>query len=55
MEKKEHDLGFFNGIKAELIPLIAGLVSFTLLVDTAVNQIEDISSCAVRSSDLTHH
>ena len=46
MEKKEHDLGFFNGIKAELIPLIAGLVSFTLLVDTAVNQIEDIFSVA---------
>jgi hypothetical protein len=44
MEKKEHDLGFFNGIKSELIPLIAGLVSFTLLVNTAVNQIEDIFS-----------
>lgn len=41
MESKR-DLGFFNGVKAEIIPLIAGLVSFTLLAEDAVNQIEKI-------------
>jgi hypothetical protein len=39
MERKERDLGFFNGIKAELIPLAIGLASFTLLADQAINQL----------------
>lgn len=39
MEKKERDIGFFNGIKAELIPLGVGLASFTLLADQAINQL----------------
>ncbi len=42
MEHKERDLGFFNGIKAELIPLIIGLVSFSLVVDSALNQLESL-------------
>ncbi|MBL7854714.1 MAG: hypothetical protein JNL17_09950 [Cyclobacteriaceae bacterium] len=41
MESKR-DLGFFNGMKAELIPLLAGLVSFTLVAEEAINQIENI-------------
>lgn len=42
--KEEKDLGFFNGIKAEAIPLIVGLVSFTLLVENAVNNISEFLS-----------
>src|SRR5258706_9592381 len=37
-KEKERDLGFINGIKAELLPLIAGLVSFGLLAEKVVNQ-----------------
>jgi hypothetical protein len=40
--EKERDLGFFNGIKAELIPLIIGLVSFPLVVDTSLNHLESL-------------
>jgi hypothetical protein len=42
--KEEKDLGFFNGIKAEALPLIVGLVSFTLLVENAVNNVSEFLS-----------
>lgn len=38
-ENDDKDLGFFNGIRSELIPLAAGLVSFSILVDKAVNDL----------------
>jgi hypothetical protein len=50
MENKERDLGFFNGIRAELIPLIAGLISFTLLIEDAINEIENIFSLSEGAS-----
>lgn len=46
----KRDLGFFNGVKAELLPLIAGLVSFTLLVEEAVNHIESFLSIDLKAS-----
>lgn len=49
---KERDLGFFNGIKAEAIPLIAGLVSFTLLVEKAVNNISDFFSISEKTGTI---
>lgn len=39
---KSKDLGFFNGIKGELITLLTGLVSFSLLADSFFNQLKDI-------------
>jgi Ca2+/Na+ antiporter len=38
-EESERDLGFFNDMRAELLPLVAGLVSFTILGEKAVNNI----------------
>jgi hypothetical protein len=52
MEKKERDLGFFNGIKTEAIPLIAGLISFTLLVEKAVNNISSFFSISEKESTI---
>jgi hypothetical protein len=49
---KEKDLGFFNGIKTELIPIIAGLVSFTLLVEQATNNISDFFSISEKAGTM---
>jgi hypothetical protein len=53
MEKKERDLGFFNGIKTEAIPLIAGLISFTLLIETGANNIGSFFNIDETQSTIT--
>jgi hypothetical protein len=53
MEKNKRDLGFFNGIKTEAIPLIAGLISFTLLIETGVNNISSFFNIDETQSTIT--
>jgi|GEM_PF-5852079 hypothetical protein len=43
-KNQSQDLGFIEGIKGELITLIAGLISFTLLAEKAFNEIESFFS-----------
>ena len=50
MEQNDRDLGFFNGIKTELITLVAGFALFSLLVDTLINHIGDFFSVDVETS-----
>jgi hypothetical protein len=51
-DKDEKDLGFFNDIRSELVPLIAGLVSFSVLVDQAINHLGKYFGLETSSSAL---